>query len=65
MYVKKIMVFEYRCRRFEKSCELLTATAIKFERLMCEVEFWEVFTRMCEGFLHGLLRTHRCWLPNS
>lgn len=27
-----------------------TICQVKFERLMCEVEFWEVFWRMCEIF---------------
>ena len=52
MYVKKKIGFEYRTR-FEKSIELLTIVQSSFERLMCEVEFWEVLEKMCKGFLDG------------
>lgn len=44
------VAFECLFERFEKSLELLTAHTTKFERLMCEVEFWEVFTKCAKVF---------------
>ena len=37
-------------KRFEKSLNFLQLPDFKFERLMCVVEFWEVFRVMYEGF---------------
>jgi hypothetical protein len=45
-YVKKNVSFE---TRFKKSLNFLQPLVL-FERLMCEVEFWEVFTKKNEGF---------------
>jgi len=63
-YVKKYIDFEYQ-RNFEKVLELLTSHNLKFERLMCEVEFWEVLEKRCESFLEMVCFRSICWLPIS
>jgi hypothetical protein len=50
MYVKKKNWFRVPESRFEKSSELLTASYTEFERLMCEVEFWEVLVESTKVF---------------
>src|SRR5665213_3126828 len=38
----------------------------KFERLMCEVEFWEVFLKGAKRFFRVVYyRNSTCWLPDS
>ena len=46
-YVWKVVSKE---TRFKKSVNFLQLLVL-FERLMCEVEFWEVFTKKYEGFV--------------
>ncbi len=45
---KTMRISEVMCKRFKKSLNnLLSHLVLEVERLMCEVEFWEVFFMEC------------------